>query len=141
MGVVEISEAGDRIRLHAGAGSGKATPLYEVAVPDPQILTRPWDTMIIEDFPNYAFCKGSPALKAGMVTVLSALIRFGGRLQAEEARLAAEANARAERLESRVQQLRAYFHAAQKHLRRRQTRVSRRVFGAEATDASHGRNE
>src|SRR5271157_842339 len=142
MGVVEVSEAGDRIRVLAGAGSGKSTTPYEVAVADPQILTRIRDALIVEDFPNHPLGKGSPALKAGMVTVLSAPIRFGGRLQAlvnffsrqpgwfrnddlpiagrranhialamshhrlaEEARQAAEANARAERLESRVQQL------------------------------------
>ena len=38
MGVVEISEGGDRIRVHAGAGSGRATQAYEVAVPNPQLL-------------------------------------------------------------------------------------------------------
>jgi len=142
MGVVEISEAGDRIRVHAGAGSGKATTPYEVAVPDPHILTRIREALIVEDFPNHPLAKGSPAVEAGMVTLLSAPIRFGGRLQAllnffsrqpgwfrkddlpiaervanhialamshhrlsEEARRAAEANARAERLASRVQQL------------------------------------
>jgi hypothetical protein len=47
MGVMEISEAGDRILLHAGAGSGEPIPPYEVAVPDPQILTRPLDAMIM----------------------------------------------------------------------------------------------
>src|SRR5271157_6084237 len=142
MGVVEISEAGDRIRVHAGAGSGKSTTPYEVAVPDPHILTRIREALIVEDFPNHPLAKGSPAVEAGMVTLLSAPIRFGGRLQAllnffsrqpgwfrkddlpiaervanhialamshhrlsEEARRAAEANARAERLASRVQQL------------------------------------
>ncbi|HVN21360.1 MAG TPA: GAF domain-containing protein [Dongiaceae bacterium] len=82
MGVVEISEAGDRIRVHAGAGSGKAITPYEVAVPDPQILTRIRDAFIVEDFPNHPLAKGSPAVKAGMVTVLTAPIRFAGRLQA-----------------------------------------------------------
>lgn len=80
MGVVEISEGGDRIRLLAGAGSGQPPPTYEAAVP--QILNQSWETMIVEDFPNHPLAKGSPALKFGMVTVLSAPIRFGGRLQA-----------------------------------------------------------
>jgi transcriptional regulator with GAF, ATPase, and Fis domain len=98
--------------------------------------------MIIEDFAKHPLAPGSPPLKLGMVTLISAPIRFGGRLQAavnffsrqpgwfqrddvpiaeriashiavamshhqlaEQARSAAEANARAERLESRVQQL------------------------------------
>jgi transcriptional regulator with GAF, ATPase, and Fis domain len=140
MGVIEISERGDRIRLHAG--SGKPSPTHEMAVSNPEILTRPWDAMIVKDFASHPLAKGSPALRFGMATLLSAPIRFGGRLQAavnffsrqpgwftrddlpiaervashialvmshhrlaEQARLAAEAQARAERLESRVQQL------------------------------------
>ena len=140
MGVVEISEGGDRIRLIASAGLGQPTPTYEAA--GPQVLKESWETTIVEDFPSHPLAKGSPALKFGMVTVLSAPIRFGGRLQAavsffsrqpnwftrddlpiaeriashialvmshhrlaEKVRLAAEANARAERLESRVRQL------------------------------------
>lgn len=139
MGVIEVSEAGNRIRLLAG--SQQPVPTYEAAV-DPQLLMRALNASIIEDFPNHPLAKGTPPSEAGMVTVLSAPIRFGGRLQAvvnffsrqrgwftrddlpiaeriashiglamshhrlaEEARLAAEAKARAERLESRVQQL------------------------------------
>jgi hypothetical protein len=35
MGVMEISEAGDRIRLYAGAGAARThLPTYEVAVPE-----------------------------------------------------------------------------------------------------------
>ena len=140
MGVVEVSEKGDRIRLHAGTAS--TGPAYEAPVPDPERWLQPWDAMIIEDFPNHPLAKGSPPLKLGMVTALSAPVRFGGRLQAavnffsrqpgwftredlpvaeriashialamshhrlaEQARSAAEANARAERLESRVEEL------------------------------------
>lgn len=140
MGVMEISERGDRMRLHAG--SAKPAPIHEMAVSNPQILMQPWEAMILEDLSNHPLAKGGPALKFGMVSVLSAPIRFGGRLQAvvnffsrqsgwfarddlpiaeriasytalvmshhrlaEEARLSAEASARAERLESRVQQL------------------------------------
>jgi transcriptional regulator with GAF, ATPase, and Fis domain len=140
MGVMEISQGGDRMRLYAGTEKPFLT--YEGAVTNPEILTQPWESMITEDLPNHPVAKGTPALKLGMVTALSAPIRFGGRLQAmvnffsrepewfrrddlpiaervashiavamshhrlaEEARMAAEANARAERLEARVQQL------------------------------------
>lgn len=140
MGVMEISQGGDRMRLYAG--TEKPFLRYEGTVSNPEILTQPWESMITEDFPNHPLAKGTPALNLGMVTVLSAPIRFGGRLQAmvnffsrqagqftrddlpiaervashiavamshqrlaEEVRLAAEANARAERLETRVQQL------------------------------------
>lgn len=140
MGVMEISQGADRMRLYAG--TEKPFLKYEGAITNPEILTQPWESMITEDFPNHPLAKGTPALKLGMVTVLSAPIRFAGRLRAmvnffsrqpgwfrrddlpiaervashiavamshqrlaEEVRLAAEANARAERLESRVQQL------------------------------------
>jgi GAF domain-containing protein len=79
MGVLEISEGGDGVRLHAG--TTKPIPTYEVAI-DPHIIRQPWDAMIVEDFPNHPLARGSPALKFGMVTVLSAPIRFGGRFQA-----------------------------------------------------------
>ena len=143
MGVVEISEGGDRVRLYVGAGLGKPAPAYEVAVPETiKTLIQSWDTRIISDYQSHPLAKGSPPLMAGMRTALAAPIRFGGRLQAalnffsrepgwffrddlpiaervashialvmshhqlaEKARLAAEANARAERLESRVRQL------------------------------------
>ena len=123
------------MRLYAGTEKPFLT--YEGAVTNPEILTQPWESMITEDLPNHPVAKGTPALKLGMVTALSAPIRFGGRLQAmvnffsrepewfrrddlpiaervashiavamshhrlaEEARMAAEANARAERLEA-----------------------------------------
>src|SRR5262249_57052371 len=78
MGVREISGGGDRIRRHAG--TAKPNHAYEAAV-DPQILMRTVDAMIVEDFPNHPLAKGTPPLEAGMVTLLSAPIRFGGRLQ------------------------------------------------------------
>ena len=83
MGVMEISEGGDRIRRYAAAGSGKATFTYEAAVPEPLTMAdRARNAMIIEDFQSHPLAKGSPPLKAGMKTALSAPIRFGGRLQA-----------------------------------------------------------
>ena len=138
MGVLEVSEQGDRIRLHVR----NAKPISYAAAVDPQLMPQAWNASIVEDFPSHPLAKGTPPLEAGMVTLLSAPIRFGGRLEAfvnffsytpgqftrddlpiaeriasyialamshhrlaEEARLAAEARARAERLESRVQQL------------------------------------
>src|SRR5579872_3282579 len=140
MGVMEISQGADRMRLYAGTEKPFLT--YEGAVTNPEILTQPWESMITEDFPSHPIAQGTPALNLGMMSALSAPIRFGGRLQAmvnffsresgwfrrddlpiaervashiavamshhrlaEEARMAAEANARAERLEARVQQL------------------------------------
>ena len=178
MRVIETGEAGDLIRIHSAVEWGRGTAPYEAAVPDPQILIRASHALIVEDFPNHPLAKGSPALKAGMATVLSAAIRFDGRLQAavnffsrqpgwfrnddlpnaervaihialaishhrlaEEARVAAEANARAERLESRVQQLTEEFDALGGYRRvigesrqwREVLKKSTQVAGAEAT--------
>jgi hypothetical protein len=78
MGVMHISSGGDRMRLYAG--TEKPFLKYEGAVTNPETLTQPWESMITEDFQNHPRAKGTPALKLGMVTVLSAPIRFGGRL-------------------------------------------------------------
>jgi hypothetical protein len=80
MGVMEISQGGERVRLYAG--TEKPFLRYEGAVFDPEILTRPLESMITEDLPNHPAAKGTPVLKLRMVTALSAPIRFGGRLQA-----------------------------------------------------------
>jgi hypothetical protein len=53
-----------------------------VAVPEPDLLRKPWDFLMIEDLPNHPLGKNSPAVKAGMISVLCVPIRFGGRLQA-----------------------------------------------------------
>lgn len=55
MGVVKISEGGDRIRLCAGAGAAQTqTPTYDVPLPESfQLLAQAWDTQIIEDFRNH----------------------------------------------------------------------------------------
>ena len=80
MGVMEISQGGDRMRLYAG--TEKPFLRYEGTVSNPEILTQPWESMITEDFPSHPLAKGTPALNLGIITVLSAPIRFGGRLQA-----------------------------------------------------------
>jgi len=69
MGVVEISEGGDHIRLYAGAGAAQTqTPPYDVPLPESlKLLAQAWETQIIEDFRNHPLAQGSPALRAGMV--------------------------------------------------------------------------
>lgn len=51
MGVVEISEGGDRLRLYAGAGAAQAhTPTYDLPVLESfKLLAQPWDTQITSD--------------------------------------------------------------------------------------------
>jgi len=56
------------------------TPSYDVPVPQSfKLLAQPWDAQIIEDFRNPPLAQVSLAFQTGMVTVLSAPIRFGGR--------------------------------------------------------------
>ena len=82
MGIAEVNEAIDRVRVHVAAGSADIPRNYEVAVPEPDLLRKPWDFLMIEDLPNHPLGKNSPAVKAGMISVLCVPIRFGGRLQA-----------------------------------------------------------
>ena len=141
MGVVEVNEAGDRCRVHAGAGLPTATPDFEIAISDTEMLKK-WDALVLDDVQTHPFFRRGPAIDVGMKSVLSVGIRYGGRLRAgvnffskdyahftntdlpiarrianyialvmshhrlaEEVRVAAEATARASRLESTVRQL------------------------------------
>jgi transcriptional regulator with GAF, ATPase, and Fis domain len=82
LGIGEFSERGDRMRLHVDAGLAEKPQPFDVPVPDPALILRPWEATIFEDVQTNAFFKMGPAAKAGMKSVLSAPIRFGGRLQA-----------------------------------------------------------
>lgn len=132
LGVMEISQQGDRMRLLATAGLPGGQN-FETPIPGPDFLTKPWNIMVIDDVPHNTFFSRGPAAKAGMQSVLTVPISFGGRLRAavnffsrdtihfsqadfpvaqriasyitfamshhrlaEEARIAAEANARAD---------------------------------------------
>src|SRR5262249_35348978 len=82
LGVGEISENGDRIRLLAVAGIAGEPQNFEPPVPGPDFLTKPWKTMVIDDVSNHSFFSEGPAAKAGMQSVLTVPISFGGRLRA-----------------------------------------------------------
>ena len=81
LGVMEISEHGDRMRLLATAGLPGEQNL-EAPIPGPDFLTKPWNIMIIDDVPHNSFFSRGPAAKAGMQSVLTVPISFGGRLRA-----------------------------------------------------------
>lgn len=81
LGVMEISEEGDRMRLLATAGLPEAQD-FEVAIPAPEFLTKPWNITVIGDLPQNAFFSKGPAAKAGMQSVLTVPVSFGGRLRA-----------------------------------------------------------
>jgi transcriptional regulator with GAF, ATPase, and Fis domain len=82
MGVTTILERERRLRVHAVSGFGDDFPRsFETPMPQPELLTDPWEFLIIDDMaadPRYA---GSPTVKAGMQSVLGLPVRLEGRLQ------------------------------------------------------------
>jgi transcriptional regulator with GAF, ATPase, and Fis domain len=80
MGVTRILP-GDRIAVHAVSGFGADFPeTFEAPIPEPSLITEPWDFRIIDDMsldPRYA---NSPTARAGMRTVLGLPVRLEGRL-------------------------------------------------------------
>lgn len=81
MGVVEVNEAGNRFKLLAGAGSPTGSPPFEGTIADPELLKR-WHAVVLDDAQTHILFKKGPAIDAGMKSVVSIPIRFGGRLQA-----------------------------------------------------------
>jgi transcriptional regulator with GAF, ATPase, and Fis domain len=81
MGVVEVNEAGNRFKLLAGAGSPTGSPPFEGTIADPEMLKQ-WDAVVLDDVQTHILFKKGPAIDAGMKSVVSIAIRFGGRLQA-----------------------------------------------------------
>jgi transcriptional regulator with GAF, ATPase, and Fis domain len=80
LAVTTILERENRIRVHALSGFSDFPPFFEAPLPEPQLLTEPWDHRIIDDMaadPRYA---GSPTVVAGMRSVLGLPVRFDGRL-------------------------------------------------------------
>jgi transcriptional regulator with GAF, ATPase, and Fis domain len=82
MGVTSVLEPERLIRVHAISGFGDDVPAsYEAPLPEPALLTEPWDHRIIEDMaadPRYA---NSPTVKAGMRSVLGLPVRVEGKLR------------------------------------------------------------
>ena len=82
LAVTEISEKGDRIRLLAAAGIAGGPQNFDAPIVGPDFLTKPWNIRVIEDVPKDDFFSKGPAAKAGMQSVLTVPISFGGRLRA-----------------------------------------------------------
>ena len=83
MGVTTILEREQRIRVHAVSGFDCDFPTsFETAMPQPELLTEPWEYVIIGDMPADPRYAGSPTVKAGMRSVLGLPVRFEGRLHA-----------------------------------------------------------
>jgi transcriptional regulator with GAF, ATPase, and Fis domain len=82
MGVIEIGENGDRIRVLAASEALAAPPGAEAPVTDPDMFPTHWDHMLVDDIPAHPIFSKYFAAKAGMKSSLSVAIRFAGRLQA-----------------------------------------------------------
>jgi transcriptional regulator with GAF, ATPase, and Fis domain len=83
MGVVEISEEGARLRLHASAGlPDTVSREMDVPIPDRDLLLRPWDAAVVDDVRQHPFLRLGPAARAGMRCAVSVPVRYGGRLRA-----------------------------------------------------------
>jgi transcriptional regulator with GAF, ATPase, and Fis domain len=82
LGILEVCETRDRLRIFVSAGKSPAPRDYEAPIPFPELMIKPWDFLILNDIPTNPASSDSPAAKAGMVSVLSLPIRFGGQLEA-----------------------------------------------------------
>jgi transcriptional regulator with GAF, ATPase, and Fis domain len=81
MGVVEIADDGSRIRLHASSTIGQ--PSFDLPISQADLLKANWDVVIVNDFADRAEYAGTPAANAGMQSLLSVPVRYGGRLRAK----------------------------------------------------------
>jgi two-component system response regulator AtoC len=82
LGVLEVCENRDMLRVYVNAGDKDAPQNYETLNPFPELMTRPWDYLILNDIPTNPAIRNSPAARIGMVSVLVLPVRFGGQLQA-----------------------------------------------------------
>jgi transcriptional regulator with GAF, ATPase, and Fis domain len=83
MTVTQVLESADRIRLLAISGFSHVPDFpetFESVLPEPALLTEPWDYRIIDDFGNDVRYAESPTVKAGMQSVLGLPVRLDGRL-------------------------------------------------------------
>ncbi len=81
MSVPIILDDPPRLRVHAVSGFEALPDLYETPMPEPRLISEPWDHLLMnfEDRAEYA---DSPTARAGMASVLCLPIRFDGRLHA-----------------------------------------------------------
>ena len=78
--VTELSEARDRVRWYASKGLGDLPVPFETPVPDPQLLTGPWDFVLMDDIAGVPMYSESPGIKAGMHSALLMPVRLEGQL-------------------------------------------------------------
>ena len=82
LGILEVCEDSNRVRVYVNAGEEDAPRNYETQNPFPELMTKPWDFLILNDIQTNPAISESPVAKIGMVSVICLPIRFGGQLQA-----------------------------------------------------------
>ena len=81
LAVTTVYEEERRLRIHAISGFTDFPAFVDAPLPEPSLITEPWDFRIIDDLaadPRYA---SSPTVAAGMRSVLGLPIRVDGRLR------------------------------------------------------------
>jgi transcriptional regulator with GAF, ATPase, and Fis domain len=81
LAVTTVYEEERRLRIHAVSGFTDFPAFVDAPLPEPSLITEPWDFRIIDDLaadPRYA---SSPTVAAGMRSVLGLPIRVDGRLK------------------------------------------------------------
>ncbi len=79
MSVPMIFDDPPRLRVYALSGFDSLPECYETVMPEPRLMTEPWDHLIL-DFDAAPAYETSPTAQAGMKSVLCVPIRFDGRL-------------------------------------------------------------
>ena len=81
MSIPLLIEGADRVRVYANSGLGDAPTPYETAIPDPTLLTRPWEFQIFDDLREVPPAAFDRPIKAGMRSALLVPIKMGGQLR------------------------------------------------------------
>ena len=81
MAVTTVMEEDQRLRIHAISGFTDFPPFVDAPLPEPSLLTDPWDYRLIDDLAAHPRYGQSPTVAAGMRSVLGFPIRSDGRLK------------------------------------------------------------
>ncbi|PWT82450.1 MAG: hypothetical protein C5B57_08665 [Blastocatellia bacterium] len=82
MGVLDISESSDLVRLHVTAGLPDGVQrAHEALALDPELLKPLSEPFVVDDVQAHPLGQYGPAAEAGLKSALSVPIRFGGRLR------------------------------------------------------------
>jgi transcriptional regulator with GAF, ATPase, and Fis domain len=81
MAVTTVFEQERRLRIHALSGFTDFPSFIDAPLPEPELLTDPWEYRIVDDLPADPRYSSSPTVAAGMRSVLGLPIRFEGRLR------------------------------------------------------------